>query len=244
MIGEERKTATVRRIGRRSTAASAADAIRDAIIEGTLAIGQPLSEASLCSSLGISRTPLREALMELEGQGLVDIAPYKGASVFFLSPPQIRQLGRFRKLLELAALEAAMQDRPDELARDLDEVVAEMGAIFSTDSTSAYGALDTRLHESLIAHGGNAYIRQAYQIVGLKLAVFRNLIPRNWDYITNAQRDHLALLEQVKAGRVDRARAILERHIDGGTENYAANVNEALQSKGPGRTGEPDDAGS
>lgn len=231
MVAEDRKLAAVGRIGRRSAAASAADAIREAIIEGTLAIGQPLLETALCESLGVSRTPLREALMELEGQGLVDIAPYKGASVFYLSPQEIRQLGEFRRLLELSALDTAMQECPDALAADLDAIVAEMEAVFSTGNLKAYGALDTRLHENLISHCGNIYVRQAYQIVSLKLAVFRNLIPRNWEYIKSAHVDHCAFLEHVKARRLDEARAVLVRHIDGGTDNYAANVGPALETR-------------
>ncbi len=231
MQSHRRSMASVKPIGRRSAAASAADAIREAIINGTLSMGQPLSESALCESMGISRTPLREALMELEGQGLVDIAPYKGASVFNLSQQEIGQLGVFRRLLEVAALEMAMQDNRDALVTDLQVIVAEMGAVFGTENPNAYGALDTRLHECLIARGGNLYIRQAYQLVGLKLAVFRNLIPRHWEYIRNAHDDHRALLDLIKAGSTHEARDRLIRHIDGGTANYAANVGPAVQRK-------------
>src|SRR5690606_40112883 len=66
--------------------------LRDFIVEGMLPPGTKLNERELCDTLGISRTPLREALKVLAAEGLVDITPNRGASVFRMSEAEIREM--------------------------------------------------------------------------------------------------------------------------------------------------------
>lgn len=223
------------KIGRKSAASSAADALRQAILEGDLHMGQALSETALCESLGVSRTPLREALLELEGQGLVQIAPYKGTQVFSLTESQIAKLGAFRKTLELAALDAAMDRDPQMLAAAMQKIVTEMDAASAADQSAQFGRLDTRLHECIIAHSGNEYLIHAYHLVALKLAVLRMLVSRDDETLVRSHHDHVALLEDVRNGHRDEARALLARHIEGGTRFYETNMRPALQLREVGK---------
>jgi DNA-binding GntR family transcriptional regulator len=103
----------------RSLTAMAKQEIREAIIDGRMAFGKQLSESALASNLGISKTPVREALLQLKLEGLVDIAPQWGTFVFSLTEEQVREMCRFREVIETAALGPAMECDCTELARRL-----------------------------------------------------------------------------------------------------------------------------
>jgi DNA-binding GntR family transcriptional regulator len=229
------KAPGIPRIGRQSAAAGAAEALRQAILSGELLMGQSLSEAQLGESLGVSRTPLREALLELEGQGLIQIAPYKGAHVFSLTEGQISQLGAFRKTLELAALDSAMRLDAAALANAMQPVIVAMTKAIDGGDTQLFGELDTKLHECIIACSGNEYLIHAYHLVALKLAVLRMLVSRDTETLGRSQEDHADLLRHVHNGHLEEARALLSRHIDGGTSFYADNTRSALELRVVGR---------
>ena len=161
-----------------STSASVADVLRERITMGSLPMGSPLSEQALCDSLGISRTPLRQALFELQGQGLVEIVPYHGARVFTLSVEQFKDLVAFRKMLEIEAVKAAMQTDRIALCENLEPIILLMEAPEEDNWGATFSKLDTQLHETIIAHCGNSYLVNAYEVISLKLAVLRNLVPR------------------------------------------------------------------
>lgn len=217
------------RIGRQSASAAAAEAIRNAILNGDLVMGQALSEVDLGERLGVSRTPLREALLELEGQGLIQMAPYKGTRVFSLTSAQIEQLGNFRQTLELAALNAAMEQDPNALVTAISPIIEEMNSVGVSQDAKSLGRLDTKLHECIIAQSHNEYLIGAYHIVALKLAVLRMLVSRDAATLQRSNDDHLTLLSHLRHGYRDEARALLARHIEGGTAFYADHTDEALQ---------------
>src|SRR3546814_2324752 len=87
----------------------AVDEIRGRIVRGELGLGAPLSENALALELGVSKTPIREALLQLKMEGLVSIQPQRGSFVFDMTVEEIRQLGELRATLEVTALELAMQ---------------------------------------------------------------------------------------------------------------------------------------
>lgn len=231
-----KRRVSIPQIGRKSAAAAAAEALEQAILDGELLMGEMLSEAALCDLLGgVSRTPLREALVELEGKGLVDITPYRGTRVFLLTGPQIEQLGCYRLILELAALDAAMLHAPDALAEEMAQIVADMEKGIDEEQSGVFGRFDTKLHECIIAHSGNQYLIDAYHLVALKLAVLRMLVARNAEAIGASHRDHVDLLRHVTQGHHGEARALLTRHIEGGTRYYAEHTQAALALRAVGR---------
>ena len=82
---------------------AAVNELREAILEGRLVQGERLSEVNLSTTLGVSRAPVREALLHLEQEGLVVSLPYKGASVVTLSPQDFLELSTLRTALERLA---------------------------------------------------------------------------------------------------------------------------------------------
>lgn len=220
-------------LSRQSTTQQARELLRKAIVDGALALGTPLSEQALSDELGVSRTPLREALHALQGEGLVEIEPYKGTRVFALTSAKLAQLSQFRVTVETAALELAMQNAGPALSRRLGEIVAEMQQCVAHTDTARYGELDTALHEAVITHCGNEYLVQAHRVVGSRLAVLRNLLRHDAETIQRSCDDHVRLLQLVEKGKTADAVAFLRKHIVNGTAFFAASLEGVLDASAP-----------
>ena len=102
--------------------------LRNRIVDGTFQMGQVLSERKISEELGVSKSPVREALAQLRDEGLVDIEPQKGARVFTLSEEEVIQICDFRQAIESASFEFALQRDPARLAKNMDRVVQKMVA--------------------------------------------------------------------------------------------------------------------
>ena len=105
---------------------AAVNELREAILEGRLVQGERLSEVSLSSTLGVSRAPVREALLHLEQEGLVVSLPYKGASVVSLSQQDFLELSTLRIALEKLAWARAIERVSPEAIDDLNRIIGLM----------------------------------------------------------------------------------------------------------------------
>ena len=98
--------------------------IREAIIDLRLHPGEPLREATIAQQLGVSKTPIREALARLEQEGLVEMTSFKGAVVSGYSPRDLEEIYELRSLLEGAAVRSVAVDASEEARAELSEVIA------------------------------------------------------------------------------------------------------------------------
>lgn len=210
-------------VDRASMAARVAEVLRHAIISGGLGMGAPLNEKELCNNFGVSRTPLRQALFELHGQGLVDMFPYRGACVFTLDRVSIQELGEFREILEVAALRGSMISNRRQVVRELTPIVDKMRATVGKDGTE-FPRLDTEFHEVLVSYCGNGHIVRAYTAVGLRLAVMRNIVRRASSSLEKSLVEHERILESIEAGNGETAAALLAEHLRCGTELFAEKI--------------------
>jgi DNA-binding GntR family transcriptional regulator len=101
-------------------------AIRQAILNGVFEPGQHLKQDALAESMGVSRMPVRSALMRLESEGLVEFNPHRGAVVSMLTPDQVREIYDVRILLESHALRRAIEGLDPERIEHLDELATEL----------------------------------------------------------------------------------------------------------------------
>ena len=109
-----------------SLAEAVLERLRADIVRGDLPLGQLLSERVLAEKMGVSKTPVREALAQLRSEGLVRIVPQRGAFVFSLSASEVRAICEYRLVLETAALKLTMAREPKALADDLARVINRM----------------------------------------------------------------------------------------------------------------------
>jgi DNA-binding GntR family transcriptional regulator len=185
--------------------AQAADEIRDRILTGRLRPGDRLELDSLSAEFGTSRTPVREALLELSYEGLVSITPRSGMSVVGITPSDA---------VDNFAILAALVGKAAELATEritateLSELVDLAGAV---EGASDVVGANRRFHRALNQAARSprllTYLRQAVRVVpGNYFALFPEQEQR-------ALREHAALLEAMGRGDGASARALAERHV-------------------------------
>ncbi len=133
--------------------------IRRRIVAGEMQLGEALSENALAQSLGISKTPVREALLRLKLAGLVDIQPQRGTFVFQMTPEQVRDLSEYRAILETAAIALAITRQPQELTAAIAPIVERMGGAASGRDRVGYRELDWAFHQAVFDHCGNESLR-------------------------------------------------------------------------------------
>lgn len=215
----------VRRIERpKSLAQTVLSHLRTSIIHGDLELGQPLSERQLADDLGVSKTPVREALAQLRNEGLVLIYPQRGAFVFTLSAREVHEICEFRSAVEAAALKLAISRNPETFAADLGAVVTEMTAAQQRGDQRAYLELDTRFHATFLEHCGNSYLRDAYERNVGKIAALRTHLATKPLHTKMSFREHRQMLETVRQRDLAATLAILDVHIGRTRETYSAEI--------------------
>lgn len=189
----------------------AIEAIKHGILEGEYAPGQRLIEAELTQRLGVSRGPLREALRRLAADGLIDIEPYRGATVTRLSRAGLADLFQVREVLEgLAARLAAERIDVDGNRARAERMRDELRRPPEAADANAYLEDNDRFHQFVIDLSGNTVL--ARQVSQLQLPPMRSAFFRLINAELNAQSvaQHAAILDAVlegDAGRADRAMA-------------------------------------
>ncbi|WP_462401548.1 GntR family transcriptional regulator [Pseudomonas sp. Marseille-QA0332] len=209
---------------RQSTAAQAADALRDSIVFGDLEMGAPLSEATLAEQFGISRTPIREALRELAQEGLVQLQPYLGAAVFVLTESEMKNMLTFREMLETTALSQAIELNKASLIADLNSVVSRMRLAVENHDPRTYLALDTEFHDVIIAASENSYLIDAYSLISSQLSVLRTKIAKNPERLQNSLRSHVELLDTLQSGDSNSSLAVLIKHMSSAKKAFNDNA--------------------
>lgn len=191
--------------------------IREAIVTGDLKLGEQVSEVQLAQSMGISKTPVREALVRLRVEGLVDIQPQRGTVVFKLEPEQVTQLCRFRAMVETAALREAAAADPARLLQAMRGCVAEMGEAEAAGDVDRLSRIDMDFHYQFIACCPNGYLRGAYELIRYQLIALRFRAP-----IPNCLDSHQVLVDAVEGGDIEQACALLREHVFDNEERYRA----------------------
>jgi DNA-binding GntR family transcriptional regulator len=220
----------------RTLTEQAADAIRTRIVTGDFQLGEALSEITLAAELGVSKTPVREAFLQLKNEGLVDIQPQRGTFVFQMTQEQVRQLTVLRELLEVEAIRIAIQINAGALSEVLDEVVAAMISAVKSADFRTYKALDHDFHQRIIAASANEFIETAYSGIAFRVQALRNRLSLQPPQNDRSLEEHIALARFVAAGNADKAVATLLDHIRVTTREY---VNVVTGSRGEGTTLRP-----
>ncbi|MCQ4159275.1 GntR family transcriptional regulator [Roseomonas sp. GC11] len=188
--------------------------LREAIVNGELAFGQALSEDAVGLSLGVSRTPMREALTRLEQQGLVVIQPKKGSFVFRPTLEDVGQLASFRLMLENGAVERCLEGDAAATLADLRAAFAAMGAARAARDGKAYARADTAFHAAFFTHCGNVHLAHAYRGIAGRVAALRAhlSVPRS-DQQDLSFREHGQIIGAFAAADLPALRGLMAAHI-------------------------------
>lgn len=192
----------------------AAERLRDMIVKGDLAPGERIIEQSLCDRLGLSRTPLREAIKTLASEGLILLQPNRGATVATLSTQDIEDTFRVIGVLEALAGEMACENLRDDDIAEIRVLHYQMALHRTRGERLDYFKLNQRIHERIVELSGNAVLMETHKRLNGRVRRQRfaaNLAPTRWD---QAIREHEEMLDALDARDGKRLAEILRRHLD------------------------------
>jgi DNA-binding GntR family transcriptional regulator len=193
--------------------ATVAAEIRSRITTGRLPLGARISDKKLAVELDVSRTPAREALVQLQNEGLVVMRPQSGTFVFDLTTAQVRDICAARAIVEAGAIRlAADAGSADPVAR-LGLLVGRAAIALDDGDLVLCDELDCQFHEGIVAASGNAYLIRAYSGISDRLRALRHRLPRERDRMARAIAQHRHIIDLWAAGRLDQATAEIGSHV-------------------------------
>lgn len=206
----------------------AVERIRATIVEGRFALGEQLSEVTLAAKLGISKTPVREALFRLRLEGLVDVHPQKGTFVFEISEEEVRDICAFREMIECAALARAFESDREQLLAALEPVLEATRKAEKKGDYKAIPRLDTQFHDAIVAAAQSPCLSSSYNLITYKIQALRARLPEHDEEVEQCNQIHAEIVDEIRQGTSARAQKLLRNHIRGTQSAYlAASSNKA-----------------
>ncbi|MFE1600568.1 GntR family transcriptional regulator [Methylobacterium sp. ID0610] len=198
----------------KTVSAAVAEALRERILGGDLAPGTQLRQDALAEEFGISRIPVREALLQLEASGLVRIMPHRGAVVSDLSVEEIEDIFQLRTLLEPQLLILSARHLTGEDYRELRALRDEYSAALTAGQIDQWGELNRRFHLGLLRHAGrprslaivSGLLQDCDRPTRLQLSLTGD--------VARADREHTTILDLCEAGEIAAAANLLRSHVE------------------------------
>lgn len=191
------------------------DRLREAIVEGQFALGENVSEDRLAEMFGVSRTPVREALMHLQQTGLVIVRPKRGSFVFSPTFADVAELCEYRLLLEWSAVEMALRRDRGGLLAALDAQIEAMRRAQETRDLRAYARADTAFHKCFFDFCGNRLVQDAFRLAEGRIATLRTAVTAPDDARRDASfEQHVEMVALIRADRMAELHALVARHVD------------------------------
>jgi DNA-binding GntR family transcriptional regulator len=198
---------------RRPLHEEAVDRLRELIVQGELAPGSRLNERVLTARLGVSRTPLREAIKLLATEGLVDLLPNRGAVVAPIDPARIAETLAVMGALESLAGELVCAWASDESLAEIRALHYEMLAMHARRDLDGYFRYNQAIHLKIVEASGNAVLAQNYRQLNAsarRVRYMANLSPERWDA---AVQEHEAILAALNGRDAERLKRLLRDHL-------------------------------
>ncbi len=209
---------------RSSTSGRIVELLRRQIASQELEPGERLLEVDLARRLGVSRSPVREALAQLALEGLVESVPYRGTFVRRLDPSRFRQLNDFRLALEEFAVRHLAQSLDEQGLKRIRDATAALARRAKAGDFDGAIQADLELHDLLIELTGNQPLRHAYRSLLNEIRLYIRLTSKHYGSIGELASEHVELIEALRDKRVDEAVRAMRRHIEHGLDGALADL--------------------
>lgn len=190
-----------------------ADALRAALIAGELRPGEVYSAPGLAVRFGVSATPVREAMLDLAKEGLVDTVPNKGFRVTVVSEGQLDEYTHIRSLIEIpttAALATTADPADLEALRPLAQEIVTSAA---TGDLIAYVEADLRFHLDLLSLAGNAHLVEVVRDLRRRSRLYGLTALAEAGRLRTSAEEHLELLDALVARDTEATRKVMTQHL-------------------------------
>lgn len=205
--------------------------LRQAILKGELEPGERLMEIQLANRLGVSRTPIREAIRKLELEGLVLMIPRKGAEVAKISQKSLKDVLEVRRSLEELAIELACQRMTEDEIRELEDAQKAFAAAVEKGEAMSIAETDEHYHD--IIYNGTGNIRLVQILNNLREQMYRFRL----EYIKDADKrqvlmaEHEIILKAVRQRKSAEAKSAIREHIDNQEITVLKNLKEKEETE-------------
>lgn len=195
-----------------ATGHTAYQAVFDAIAEGRIKPGERLRETELAEMIGLSRTPIREAIRRLESEGLVTHEPRIGAVVKSLSQQEVVELYEMRIVLETTASLMAAKHASAAEIRTLEKLNADM--LSAADDPIQVAALNQRFHGCIVNASRNRFLTQGYRNLANSLILLGQTTLETPERVKSVNLQHQDIIDALSKGDAQEAAAAMSVHME------------------------------
>ncbi len=197
----------------RPAAAQLFSLIRDAIVSMELQPGQMISETALAEQFSVSRTPVREALIQLSAIGFVEVLPQRGTYVSRFSMEKILEARFIREALEVAVVSYLAENASEEAAEAGQRIIDEQKIAARDDDALAFQKLDDEFHQTLASFTGYNRVATLIEAEKAHMDRVRNLSLQIRGQYKRVLSQHTAIIKAIKAGSPSKAVAAMSVHM-------------------------------
>ena len=206
-------------------------AIRRAIVIGELEPGAHIKEPALAQRLGVSRLPVREAIAQLEREGLVRVEPRRGAFVIGVTEKVISDIYECRLVLESCALRHAAERGDKQGLADLAALIERMETGVATGQVQFVATSDMAFHRLLISLSGNRALATAWEPLAPLIETALSIAEATVPDLPTAVAGHREILRAVQQRDPDEAVRLLSEHLPGGEKLVLDAIRQARQGR-------------
>lgn len=192
--------------------------LRQAILRGELKPGERLMEIQLANKLGVSRTPIREAIRKLELEGLVLMIPRKGAEVAEITEKNLRDVLEVRKALEELAVKLACDRMTDEQMDKLKKAAKEFEEVLKTEDVTQAAETDVKFHDVIFMATDNQRLIQLLNNFREQMYRYRVEYLKKKEFHSGLITEHEEIIFCIQHARKEEAAEVVCRHIDNQVE--------------------------
>ncbi|MBM6948763.1 GntR family transcriptional regulator [Mordavella massiliensis] len=192
--------------------------LRQAILRGELKPGERLMEIQLANKLGVSRTPIREAIRKLELEGLVLMIPRKGAEVAEITEKSLRDVLEVRRALEELAVELACEKITPEQIQELKDAAASFRDSLQEGDITRIAEADVKFHDVIYLATDNQKLIQLLNNLREQMYRYRVEYLKRSDFHQQLMDEHEEIIETIERGQKDQAVQVVCQHVDNQVE--------------------------
>lgn len=198
------------------------DELRDAIISHDLAPGIRIAEDGLAIQMGVSRGPVREALMRLEREGLVTIERHRGATVASWSESDIHEIYSMRRALEVLAIEWACKNSTPEDIASMEDILAKYSKLTDKQRTpKAVTKYDLEFHSAVFKSAHHVRLNETWKVLRSQIHAF---LVYTWsidgkvnkEFLPQWGPDHREIMEVIRTRQTKKAKTLIHTHVERG----------------------------
>jgi DNA-binding GntR family transcriptional regulator len=187
------------------------ECIYRSILTNKIAFGDPVSENDIARELGMSRSPVREALKRLEAEGIVTHYPNRGTFVTQMTVQDLNEIFDLRILFELYALETACTRITD---NTLEKIARAIEGLDETSSPEQYYKANDGLHSTIISSCGNRRLQGFYNNLKTQISMVIRISARSPEHFVYSKKEHLNIAQAIIKRDLGKAKTLLKEHLE------------------------------